>query len=296
MNRYTLRQSFILLITAVIWGTSFVWQSEAGQHVAAFTFNALRFGIGALVLIPVICFLPRTEAGDRGDTRMNVLPAGILCGAALFAASSLQQAGITAGVPGGKAGFVTALYIVLVPILSIFIKKRVGKAIWIGVALAVVGLYFLCIPQNGFFVGYADILVLLSAFAYAVHILAVDHFAQDTDGICLSAVQFASASMFSAVAMSVSERPDDAALLPALRPIILSGVLSCGMAFTLQTIGQKGINPTLASLIMSLESLVAVIAGWLILGDALSGREIAGCALMSAAIVIAQLSTAAEKP
>ncbi len=267
-----------------------MWQSEAGEYVSPFTFNALRFAIGGLVLVPTILIKDKfTSDGSGAHMRMRTLAAGAACGVALFAAAALQQGGITAGVSGGKAGFITALYIVLVPVISLLLKKSVGRFIWVGVLLAAVGLYFLCMPAGGFSVEYGDILVLLSAVAYAVHILTIDYFVQNNDAVRMSAVQFVTAALLSAVAAAIFESGDMSELLPAARPIILSGVLSCGTAFTLQTVGQKDFDPTVASLIMSLESLFAVIAGWLLLDEVLTPREGIGCVFMASAVVIAQL-------
>lgn len=288
MNKHTLRQSLILLITAIIWGTSLVWQSEAGEYVSPFTFNALRFAVGGLVLVPVILIKDKC-ASEKSGAPLRTLMSGAACGVALFAAAALQQGGITAGVAGGKAGFITALYIVLVPVFSLLLKKAVSRFIWCGVLLAAVGLYFLCIPKGGYSVEYGDILVLLSAVAYAVHILTVDYFVQNTDAVRMSAVQFVTAAFLSAVAAAAFESGNMAELVFAARPIILSGVLSCGAAFTLQTVGQKDFDPTVASLIMSLESLFAVIAGWLLLGEVLTAREGVGCVFMASAVIIAQL-------
>ena len=219
--------------------------------------------------------------------RRTLLAGGICCGIALCVASNLQQFGIQYTTVG-KAGFITAMYIVLVPILGIFLKKRIGLKVAVSVALAVAGLYLLCITE-GFSVGAGDLLVLLCALVFAVHILVIDYFSPRTDGVRMSCIQFLVCGLLSGVGMVLTETPDLGAICQAWLPIAYAGVMSCGVAYTLQIVGQKGTDPTVASLILSLESVVSVLAGWVILGQSLSMREIAGCALMFAAIILAQL-------
>lgn len=219
--------------------------------------------------------------------RRTLLAGGICCGIALCVASNLQQFGIQYTTVG-KAGFITAMYIVLVPILGIFLKKRIGLKVAVSVALAVAGLYLLCITE-GFSVGAGDLLVLLCALVFAVHILVIDYFSPRTDGVRMSCIQFLVCGLLSGVGMVLTETPDLGAICQAWLPIAYAGVMSCGVAYTLQIVGQKGTDPTVASLILSLESVVSVLAGWALLGQSLSMREIAGCALMFAAIILAQL-------
>ena len=216
-----------------------------------------------------------------------LLAGGICCGLALFVASNLQQIGIQYTTVG-KAGFITALYIVLVPVFGIFLKKRAGIRVWVSVALAVAGLYLLCITDR-LALGKGDILVLLCAVVFAVHILVVDHFSAKTDGVRMSCIQFLVCGLLSGVCMLLTEHPEMRLILQAWQPILYAGVFSCGVGYTLQIIGQKGTDPTVASLILSLESVVSVLAGWLLLGQRLSVRELGGCALMFAAILLAQL-------
>ena len=188
----------------------------------------------------------------------------------------------------GKAGFITALYIILVPVLGLFMKKRVQGKVWISVTLAVAGLYLLCIT-DGFSLGTGDLLVLLCALMFSVHILVIDYFSPKTDGVKMSCIQFFVCGILSGIAMLIFEEPSLGALLQAWMPILYAGVLSCGVAYTLQIVGQKDMDPTVASLILSLESVVSVLAGWVLLGQRLSLREISGCVLMFAAIILAQL-------
>lgn len=288
----------MLLLTATIWGVAFVAQSVGMDYIGPFTFNAVRNAIGGLVLLPCIALLRRTGDGKGGipqderkavsENRKNLLLGGICCGVMLFVASNLQQIGIQYTTVG-KAGFITAMYIVLVPILSIFLGKKAGIKIWAAVVLSVAGLYILCMTGGRFSLQKGDLLVLLSAFAFSVHILVIDHFAPLADGVKMSCIQFFVCALLSAVCMWLFEEPDMGAILQAWIPVLYAGVLSCGVAYTLQIVGQRGMNPTVASLILSLESVISLIAGWVILGQALSAREISGCVLMFAAIILAQL-------
>lgn len=284
----------ILLLTATIWGVAFVAQSVGMEYVGPFTFNCVRSIIGGLVLIPCIWFLNRrnqkpehkTEEQQRHDRKI-LLTGGVLCGLCLFAASNFQQFGIRYTTVG-KAGFITACYIVIVPVLGIFLKKKCSRLIWLSVAMAVAGLYLLCITES-FSIGTGDILVLVCAFLFSLHILVIDHFSPLTDGVKMSCIQFFVCGILSGIAMLLTEQPRLTDIFQAWLPILYAGVLSCGVAYTLQIVGQKDMNPTVASLILSLESCISVLAGWLILGQKLSGREFLGCLIMFAAIILAQL-------
>lgn len=287
----------MLFLTAVIWGVAFVAQSVGMDYVGPFTFNCVRSILGGLVLIPCIIFLDWLKKRENGgeqkhralkvSERKTLLNGGICCGTALFVASNLQQFGIQYTTVG-KAGFITALYIVIVPVFGIFLKKRVDGKIWLSVALAVVGLYLLCIT-NGFLPDVGDGLVLLCALTFAVHILVIDYFSPRTDGVRMSCIQFFVCGILSGIGMLVFETPELGAILQAWMPIAYAGVMSCGVAYTLQIVGQKDMDPTVASLILSLESVVSVLAGWVILGQKLSTREVLGCVLMFGAIILAQI-------
>ena len=218
---------------------------------------------------------------------------GVCCGAALFLASTLQQVGILY-TTAGKAGFITALYIVLVPILGLFFRHKTGAALWISVALAVVGMYFLCMTES-LSLGRGEALCMLCAVFFAVHITIVDHFSPHVDGVRMSCIQFFVCGGLSAVLMFLFEKPDIHKIVAAWLPILYTGVLSSGVAYTLQIVAQKNVNPTVASLLMSLESVFSALAGWVILGQGLSGRELFGCALMFAAIILAQLPIGKKK-
>lgn len=301
MNKYTLRQSMLLLLTAAIWGVAFVAQSVGMDYVGPFTFNTVRSLIGGIVLIPCIVLLKRINAGSKdtagaaehasGDPagqRKVLLTGGVACGVLLCIASNLQQFGIMY-TSVGKSGFITAMYIVLVPVVGIFLKKKAGVKIWCSVAIAVCGLYLLCMTDNGFSIQKGDLLLLLGAVAFSFHILTIDYFSPKVDGVKMSCIQFFTCGILSMVCMFLFEQPQIGAILQAWMPIVYAGVMSCGVAYTLQIVGQKGMNPTVASLILSTESVISVIAGWLILHQKLSGRELLGCVLMFAAIILVQL-------
>ncbi|MGN0466505.1 MAG: DMT family transporter [Lachnospiraceae bacterium] len=289
MNK--IQSSLILLLTASIWGIAFVAQSVGMDYVGPFTFNAVRSIIGGIVLIPCIFFLnklsEKEKKYDSSKEKNLLLTGGICCGIFLCAASNFQQIGIKYTTVG-KAGFITACYIILVPILGIFLGKKTGKMIWLSVVLAVIGLYLLCI-SGSFSIGKGDFFVLCCAFLFAVHILIIDYFAPKTDGVKLSCIQFLVSGILSSIFMFLFENPTLFALLQAWKPLLYAGVMSCGVAYTLQIIGQKNMNPTVASLILSLESCISVLAGWVLLHQKLSLREILGCVIMFIAILIAQL-------
>ncbi len=288
----------MLLLTALIWGSSFVAQRAGMEYIGPFTFNGIRSLIGGLVLIPVIFLFSKeknaelTEAEKKAGKK-TLLLGGILCGIVLFAASSLQQIGMVY-TTAGKAGFITALYIVLVPILGVFIRKKVKPIVWLCVILAVAGLYLLCMT-DGLSLGQGDLLVLLCAFAFSIHILVIDYFAPRTDGVALSCIQFFVCGILSLFPMFLAETPVWFAILDCWIPILYAGVLSCGVAYTLQILAQKHTDPTVASLLLSLESVFAAIAGAIILHEQLAPRELAGCVLMFAAIIIAQLPSKTER-
>lgn len=288
----------MLLLTALIWGSSFVAQRAGMEYIGPFTFNGIRSLIGGLVLIPVIFLFSKeknaelTEAEKKAGKK-TLLLGGILCGIVLFAASSLQQIGMVY-TTAGKAGFITALYIVLVPILGVFIRKKVKPIVWLCVILAVAGLYLLCMT-DGLSLGRGDLLVLLCAFAFSIHILVIDYFAPRTDGVALSCIQFFVCGILSLFPMFLAETPVWFAILDCWIPILYAGVLSCGVAYTLQILAQKHTDPSVASLLLSLESVFAAIAGAIILHEQLAPRELAGCVLMFAAIIIAQLPSKTER-
>ena len=259
-----IRQNVFPVLAALIWGTAFVAQSVAADSVEPFTFTAARSAVAFLFLL-VLCLVFR----------------------ALTAAVNLQQMGLET-TSSGKAGFITALYIVLVPIAGLFLHRKAPRAIWLSVALAVVGLYLLCV-QESFSITQGDFYVLLCAFCFTGHILIIDHFTQKVDGVALSCAQFLVVTVLSAAMMLATESPNWAGLLECIGPILYVGIFSSGVGYTLQILAQKDSNPAVVSLLLSLESVFATIAGALILGDRMSGKEYLGCVLMLAAVVLAQL-------
>lgn len=289
MKKEQIKGSLLLFLAAIIWGVAFVAQSVGMDYVGPFTFNCVRTLIGGLVLIPCIAILNRGKVKKKTDftEKKRLLLGGICCGVALTTGSTLQQFGIMYTTVG-KAGFITAFYIIIVPILGLFLGKKCGVSVWISVVIALAGLYFLCIT-DGFSIGKGDIYVFLGAIAFSIHILVIDHFTQFNDGVKMSCIQFFVCGILCFVPMMLFEHPEISMILLAWKPILYAGVMSCGVAYTLQIVGQKNMNPTVASLILSLESVTSVIAGFLVLHQNLSYRELIGCGLMFVAIVLAQL-------
>lgn len=288
--------NILLALAALIWGTSFVAQSESVGLVEPFTFNGARMLIGSVCILPVALLSSRTPKnqsdGPAGHRKPNktVLVGGALCGLVIFVAANLQQFGIENGTTAGKSGFITALYVVMVPVVSIFLNKKPPKTIWIGIVLAVAGLYLLCVKTGEqTAVCFGDVITLFCAMAFTGHILVIDYFSPNVNGVWLSCIQFFVGGLLSAACMFIFERPSIDSILSAALPILYSGVMSSGVAYTLQIVGQKYTEPTTASLIMCMESVFAVLSGWVILGDALGLREIIGCVLMFSAILLAQI-------
>ena len=269
-----LKNSLLLLLTAAIWGIAFVAQSVGMDYVGAFTFNAVRSIIGAIVLLPVIWFLNKGRTAvsqtpkEKKAAQKTLVTGGIYCGIFLCIASNFQQFGIKYTTVG-KAGFITACYIVIVPILGLFLKKKSGPFIWAAVIMALIGLYLLCI-KDGFSIGKGDLLVFICAILFSLHILVIDYFSPKADGVKMSCIQFLVCGILSGIPALLLEHPDMSSILAAWMPILYAGVMSCGVAYTLQIVGQRGMNPTVASLILSLESCISVLAGWVILGQSLS--------------------------
>ncbi len=283
-----LKNGLMLFLTAFIWGTAFVAQSVGMDYLGPFTFNGIRSMIGGAALLPCIWIIQKMNGKPDGtESKKDLITGGIACGILLFAASSLQQIGIQY-TTAGKAGFITAFYIVIVPVLGILLHKKTGWKIWLAVVLAIVGLYFLCMTES-FSIDKGDILVFLCALVFAVHILVIDHFAPKVNGVKMSCMQFFICGILSIPFMFTIETPTFTAVTGAWMPLLYAGVLSCGVAYTLQILGQKNVNPAVASLILSLESCFSVLAGWVVLGEKLSVRESVGCAFMFAAIILAQL-------
>lgn len=291
----SMKGNLILLLTALIWGISFISQKLGMNYIGPFTFGASRFLLGALTLVPVIMVFDRINKNNekkkteikKNFRNQDLIKGGILCGVSLFLGASFQQFGIIY-TSAGKAGFITALYIVLVPILGIFVNKKVNLKTWVGVLLAVIGLYLLCITE-GFTMAKGDIIVLFGTVFWALQILIVDAYAEKTDGIKLSCVQFITAGLLSAVAAFIFENPKLSEIIDCAGPILFTAIMVVGVAYTLQIIGQKYTSPTIAAMILSLESVFAVIFGAIFLFEKMTPREITGCVIMFIAVIITQL-------
>ena len=281
------RGNLLLLLTAMIWGSSFVAQSAGADVISPAFFNGSRMLLGSLVLAPLAVYRMRRYV--PASSRRTLLTGGVCCGLLMFTGSYLQQIGI-AYTTAGKAGFLTALYVVLVPVLGIFLKKRPKPILWVSVALACVGLYFLCFTDKTFSLAMGDTLMLSGAVLFAFHILVIDHFSPLVDGVCLSFVQFLTAGSLGLLVAFATEQPTFAALGAAAVPILYTGIFTMGVAYTLQSVAQKDTDPTVASLILCMESVFAVVFGWLILHETLSLREGVGSVFMFIAILLAQLA------
>ncbi len=287
--------SLLLTVAAFIWGTAFVAQSTGLEHVGNFTFLALRSYLAVFFLTPVSFFFynknkKKIGDGEHGENKSfmskKLLIGGILCGFCLTIASFLQQYGIIlSGV--GKSGFLTTLYILIVPFLGLIFKRKIKPVLWLSIAIAICGMYFLCVTDAGT-INLGDFLLFSCAFFFAVQIMIVDHFVSEVDGVRLSLVQFAVVSVLSTILMFILEEPDPQAIGNIMLSIFYAGVMSSGIAYTLQIVAQKNLNPTVASLLMSLESVFAALAG-AFFGERLSASEIIGCVLVFAAIILAQL-------
>ena len=308
MEKMKIRNSLLLLLTATIWGVAFVAQSVGMDYVGPLTFNCVRSLLGGLVLIPCIWLLGRqqgsqkravTDLQDKKRERRDLLVGGSLCGILLCLASNFQQMGILY-TSVGKAGFITACYIIIVPVLGIFLRRKCGLNVWFGVLFALFGLYFLCIKGNTSTmeverliswlpIGKGEISLMICALLFSVHILVIDYFTVRADGVKMSCIQFFVCGILSGLGMAAAEEPRIMDILNAWQPILYAGIMSCCVAYTLQIVGQKGMNPTVASLILSLESVISVLAGMVLLSQKLTPWEILGCVLMFVAIILAQL-------
>lgn len=295
MKYNQMRQVVFPILAAFIWGTAFVAQDLCADSIGAFAFNATRYFIAVLALLVVILISdklkknkPTLTAQEKKAANKQLWLGGLCCGAALAIASNFQQAGLVAGTDAGKAGFITALYVVLVPVFGLFFKRKVSFPTWIAVVLSVVALYLLCI-KGDFSLAPGDLLVLVCAVCFAVHILVIDHFTAYCDGVKLSCLQFLFAGIISTICMFIFEDADFAAILSCALPLLYVGIFSCGVGYTLQILAQKDSNPTVVTILLSLESVFAVIAGAIILKQQMTVREYIGCAIMFAAVILAQI-------
>lgn len=284
-----------LFVAAIIWGLTFSAQSAAMDDIGPLTFYAMRSFLGVIVTLPFAFIygrvtrkgLPEQSREEKKAAFARLWKVGLCCGLVMAASALLQQYGIVYTTVG-KASFITTLYIVFVPLLWGLLGRKVALPVWVGVGIAAIGLYLLCM-NGGFYIQLGDLLILGCGLLFAVHILIVDKYCNNVNPVALSAVQFIFAGAVSLVGMFIFEKPTLEAIWAARIPIFYAGVMSSGIAFTFQIIGQKRINPTVAALIMSLESVFGALGGWLILGQKMSGREIAGGALVFVAVILAQL-------
>ena len=313
MKHNQMRQVVFPILAAFIWGTAFVAQDMCADAMGAFAFNASRYFIAVLALLVVIVISdklkkdkPVLSPAEKKAANRQLWLGGLCCGAALAIASNFQQAGLVAGTDAGKAGFITALYVVLVPVFGLLFKRKVNLATWIAVGLSVIALYLLCI-KGDFSLAPGDLLVLVCAVCFAIHILVIDHFTATVDGMKLSCVQFLVAAVWATIAKvvcillgmngtgdvtsltSIFAVPDWNAILGCTLPILYVGIFSSGVGYTLQILAQKDSNPTVVTILLSLESVFAVIAGAIILHQQMSVREYIGCVIMFIAVILAQI-------
>lgn len=310
MNKNPMKGVILLLIGSFIWGTTFVAQSMGTNHLNAFSFNCIRNFIGVFALIPVLLWQIYTETKKMNSVQNNnqstfaqnikstftkdLFLGGLSCGTALCLASYFQQVGIETSTVG-KSAFITTLYIVLVPLLGLFFKKKLPLQIWCGVILAMIGLYLLCMKNEVFVLTTGDIYLLLCAFFFTIQITAVDYYAPKVNCIALSMMQFLVTAILSGIGMIFTELPTLENIFGAMIPLLYAGVLSSGVAYTFQIIGQKHLAPAVASLLMSLESVFATLAGWIVLKEYLSAKELIGCGLVFAAVILTQIPTPSKK-
>lgn len=292
-----LRNCLLLLTAAIVWGMAFVSQKAGMDSMGPLTFNGTRNLIGAAVLIPVILILRnRVPRAERKPLPLKTtIVGGISCGLALTVASTLQQYGLTMTTVG-KGGFITTLYIIMTPILGIFLHRKAPKIVWVAVMMAVGGMYLLCVNGESLSVSTGDLLVLGSALVFSVHILVIDKFSPLTDGVVLSCIQFFVCGVISTIGAFIFEEPSWAQIADGIVPVLYAGVLSCGVGYTLQIVGQKGLDPTASALILSMESVVAAVSGYIAgatgllkTDQTMTPQQIAGCAIVFTAVILVQL-------
>lgn len=300
MNK-NLKSITLLFLTAFIWGSSFVTQSMGNDYMNPFTFTAARNLLGCVVLLPLVIYKIKKSNNNCANTTNLKIPlkvtviGGISCGLALTAASLFQQYGVMYTTVS-KAGFITTLYIIITPILGIFIKKKCPWTVWIGAGVACVGMYFLCITENSFALSLGDFLTLICAVLFSVHILVVDHFAPQTDGVVLSCIQFFMCFVISTMLALIFDHPTLGQIFNGIIPVLYAGILSSGVGYTFQILGQKDFNPTAAALILSLESVISAISayfaykiGFLSTNQTLTAMQIIGCVIVFSAVIFVQL-------
>ncbi|MEE4358346.1 MAG: DMT family transporter [Desulfococcaceae bacterium] len=289
MDKQVFKSNCLLMLTATIWGLAFVAQRMGMDHVGPFTYNGIRFALGSISLLPLLYMVRRQEKKYHFDTpeSKTVILSGLLLGCALFAGASLQQVGLVY-TTAGNAGFITGLYVVIVPLLGLFWKQRTDSGTWIGAVLAAVGLYFLSVTDS-FTIAFGDLLELIGAFFWAGHVLLIAWMSPKINAIRLSLVQFAVCSVLSLLTAFVFEEIRMQGIMDAAVPIFYGGFCSVGIAYTLQVVAQKYAKPAHAAIILSMESPFAAVGGWIILQEILTGRAFFGCAMMLAGMLVSQL-------
>lgn len=299
MNNKRLGANMLLLLTAAIWGFAFVAQRVGSQYVGAFTFNGVRFALGSISLIPLIIYFDkRKKSGSNNEGKVEFsikksILSGVVVGIVLYVAATLQQVGLIY-TTAGKASFITGLYMVFVPIIGIFLKHKVGKNSWVGVVIAVVGLYLLSVNEN-FSIGYGDLLEVIGAIFWAIHILTIDYFSSKIDALKLSCIQFATCSFLSLVTALIFEQITISGISQALVPILYGGFLSVGVAYTLQVVAQKNAKPSHAAMILSMESVFGALGGAILLGESMSSRGYMGCILILGGILVSQIKSGSKE-
>ena len=302
MNK-KVKSTIFLMLTAIIWGTAFVAQREGMSSIGPFMFSALRMYLGTLTLIPIIYitlyraklnknYIPRSAVEKKAGNKL-LMQGGLWCGLIIFFAANFQQVGLVS-TSAGKTAFITTLYILLVPIIGIFLKRKLHWYIWLAVAMGTIGLYFLCIADS-LTIAFGDLVILIGAFFWALHILCMDYYAPKVMVTKLIAIQFFISGTLSLIVSVFTEPFLFGGLVGAMPTIVYTGVMSSGLAFTFQGLGQKDANPTTASIILSTEALFGAIAGYLFLSEVFTQREFLGCVLMFSAVIISQLPTKADK-
>ena len=299
MNSKKYISTALLFAAAVIWGFAFAAQ-DAASDMGAFTLGFARSIVAGIFLVGVVILFDRvTHSGRRLfskkgiDVNKTEIIGGVIIGVVLVVASAFQQIGINSGTDGGKAAFITALYVVLVPVYALALKKKAPVNVWVSIAIAVVGFYFLCIKSD-LTIALSDLLVIAASMIFPIHILTIDHFSPKCDGIRMSMVQFFTASILNLIIALIAEKPSEFALIfPNILPILFLGIGSSGIAYTLQILGQKNVNPAAASIILSLESVFGIVGTALFLGQTLTPREYFGCAIVLVAVVLSQIDVKA---
>ncbi|WP_097025688.1 DMT family transporter [Clostridium peptidivorans] len=300
MTNKRLRANILLLLTAAIWGFAFAAQRVGSQYVGAFTFNGVRFALGSISLIPLIVYFDKKKKSDSNNDSDNEVSAkkiivpGVLIGTILYIGSTLQQIGLSY-TTAGKASFITGLYMVAVPIIGMFLGHKIEKNSWLGVCLAVIGLYLLSVNED-FSISYGDLLEVIGSIFWAVHILAIDYFSNKVDSLKLSCIQCATCSFLSLISALIFEQITMSGISNALIPILYGGLLSVGVAYTLQVVAQKNAKPSHAAIILSMESVFGAIGGALILGEIMSIRGYIGCILILGGILVSQIKLSPKQP